>query len=113
MTPPESQPKPDAQQASFAAPLGSAAVETARRRLVGAACMYGAGYALLAKCPELGNYECFRRTMDEAGDTLKATARAYYSAVCEPPNDPSSATRRTGGHECNSEPMAGFAAAHG
>jgi hypothetical protein len=29
------------------------------------------------------------------------------------PNDPSSATRPTGRHDCNSNAMAGFAAAHG
>jgi hypothetical protein len=29
------------------------------------------------------------------------------------PNDPSSATRPTGRHDCNSDAMAGFAAAHG
>jgi hypothetical protein len=32
---------------------------------------------------------------------------------CEPPNDPSSATRRMGGNDCNRSAMAGFAAAHG
>jgi len=30
-----------------------------------------------------------------------------------PPNDPSSATRPAGRHDCNSDAMAGFAAAHG
>src|ERR1051325_5625678 len=29
------------------------------------------------------------------------------------PNDPSSATRRTGRNDCNSDALAGFAAAHG
>jgi hypothetical protein len=29
------------------------------------------------------------------------------------PNDPSSATRRTGGNDCNRDAPAGFAAAHG
>jgi len=30
-----------------------------------------------------------------------------------PPNDPSSATRRTGRNDCNRDAHAGFAAAHG
>ncbi|MBI3415872.1 MAG: hypothetical protein HY043_11245 [Verrucomicrobia bacterium] len=30
-----------------------------------------------------------------------------------PPNDPSSATRRTGRNDCNRDAPAGFAAAHG
>lgn len=67
---------------------GSAAVEAAKFRLVGAACMYGAGRAMLAKCAELGNYECFRKTMDDASEQLKAAARDYYAVVCEPPNAP-------------------------
>ena len=35
------------------------------------------------------------------------------SSVLDPPNDPSSATRRTGRVDCNHCAMAGFAAAHG
>jgi hypothetical protein len=33
--------------------------------------------------------------------------------VIMPPNDPSSATRRTGRNDCNRDAPAGFAAAHG
>lgn len=72
---------------ALASANSSEAVEATKFRLVGAACMYGAGYALLNKCPDLGGYECFRRTIDEAAASLKLAARAYYTAVCEPPNN--------------------------
>src|SRR5260370_41545556 len=38
---------------------------------------------------------------------------ALSSSALDPPNDPSSATRRTGRVDCNHSAMAGFAAAHG
>ncbi len=45
---------------------------------------------------------------------LARCALAYAECFGEnPPNDPSSATRRTGGNDCNRDAPAGFAAAHG
>src|SRR6266487_3541031 len=37
----------------------------------------------------------------------------FHGKVRMSPNDPSSATRPTRGHDCNRDAMAGFAAAHG
>jgi hypothetical protein len=38
---------------------------------------------------------------------------SYKSNGTNPPNDPSSAARRTGRNDCNRDAPAGFAAAHG
>ena len=40
------------------------------------------------------------------------TSRVFMRRAL-PPNDPSSATRRTGRNDCNHDAPAGFAAAHG
>ena len=53
--------------------------------------------------------------------TSPSRVRTGASRVCAiagrdartPPNDPSSATRRTGRNDCNHDAPAGFAAAHG
>jgi hypothetical protein len=47
--------------------------------------------------------------------TIHAHSSVGYGEVAHPfmPNDPSSATRPAARHDCNSEAMAGFAAAHG
>ena len=50
--------------------------------------------------PELGNSFWMRCYKDAAPPAL-------------PPNDPSSATRPAGCHDCNRDAMAGFTAAHG
>ena len=45
------------------------------------------------------------------GDTK--TVRIEHGVWTLVPNDPSSATRHTGRHDCNRDAHAGFAAAHG
>lgn len=76
-----------------AAPGSATAIEDARTRLVGAACIYGAGYHLLSKHPQLGEAECFRAVMDESASLLKAAARSYYATIGESPNAESSNSR--------------------
>jgi hypothetical protein len=44
--------------------------------------------------------------------TESKQAKAHIARMVKP-NDPSSATRRTGGNDCNRDAPAGFAAAHG
>ena len=58
---------------------------------------------------------CLRRLL--AASCEKQHTYQYYDDVFHnrvmSPNDLSSATRPTGRHDCNSDAMAGFAAAHG
>lgn len=70
-----------------AAPGSATAIDNARGRLVGAACIYGAGYHLLSKHPQLGEADCFRAVMDDSAALLKAAARSYYATVRESPNE--------------------------
>jgi hypothetical protein len=47
------------------------------------------------------------------GDPAESVGRCDEPVHRRAPNDPSSATRPAGRHDCNSDAMAGFAAAHG
>ncbi len=65
--------------------------------------------------PSTGQYfdECLER--DEKAITLLTPCQKRDLGLDDThtPNDPSSATRPTGRVDCNSDAMAGFAAAHG
>jgi len=50
---------------------------------------------------------------EPAARPILSVWRGVTHGVIAPPNDPSSATRPMRRHDCNSDAMAGFAAAHG
>ena len=57
--------------------------------------------------------KCPRHEGDEKREQKKPESFDDLHVGVTPPNDPSSATRPTSGHDCNRSVMAGFAAAHG
>ncbi len=56
---------------------------------------------------------CARMPRQASRMTCGASSLELAGEVPQRPNDPSSATRPAGRHDCNSDAMAGFAAAHG
>ena len=74
------------------------------------------------KLVKLGNGEPISRNERMANSAIAqqerqripiAAVRSQVNAFMVTPNDPSSATRRTGRDDCNRDAPAGFAAAHG